>query len=61
MRRDNVSNLFQTPKLRENEATTARSFQPITDAEPVDRTHYFKRDNFTDYSEDLIKYRHTMR
>mmetsp|Transcript_10829 Transcript_10829/g.26538 ORF Transcript_10829/g.26538 Transcript_10829/m.26538 type:complete len:145 (+) Transcript_10829:211-645(+) len=61
MRRDNVANLFQTPKMREEEPSTARQFQPITDAEPVDRTYYFKRDDFKDYSEDLIKYRHTMR
>ncbi|CAD7948159.1 unnamed protein product [Amoebophrya sp. A25] len=61
MRRDNVANLFQTPKIREEEPTTATQFQPVVDAEPVDRTYYFKRDDFKDYSEDLIKYKHTMR
>ncbi|CAD7925240.1 unnamed protein product [Amoebophrya sp. A120] len=61
MRRDNVANLFQTPKMREEEPSTARQFQPINDADAIDRTYYFKRDDFKDYSEDLIKYRHTMR
>ena len=61
MRRDNVSNLFQTPKLREIEPTTASSYQPITDAPPCDKTFFRERNYFTDYTEDLIKYKHTMR
>merc|ERR1712194_737176 len=49
MRRDNVSSLFQTPKVREDEATTAQSFQPIVGAESIDKEYFMKRDTFTDY------------
>jgi hypothetical protein len=60
MRRDNVSNLFQTPKLRQNTTTTAQAF-PKLDAERPDKTHFFKRNQYSDYTEDLAKYKHTMR
>ena len=33
MKRDNVSNLFQTPMVRQEEATTSRSYLPITNEE----------------------------
>lgn len=61
MRRDNVSNLLQYPKIREDEPTTSASYKEITDAGPVDRKYFFKRNFFTDYTEDLIKFKHTMR
>ena len=64
MKRDNVSNLFQTPSLREHETTTASAFgssKPLKGADKVDKKFFMHRDDFTDYVEDQIRYKHTMR
>ena len=66
MKRDNVSNLFQTPKLREHETTTKTSFSQEGSGVgkkdyKVDKSFFMHRDTFTDYVEDAIRYAGTMR
>merc|ERR1712224_1189104 len=62
MKRDNVSNLFQTPKLRQHETSTASSYQNAPGKEYFpNKEHNLKRNAYSDYTEDYIRFKHTMR
>lgn len=59
-RKDHISSLFQVPKMRPD-STTTRDAHVEFDCHGVDKEFHFKRNAYTEYTEDCVRYKHTMR